>query len=294
MKGNILILGKGFIGARLAETFGCNISDRRIHSLTDVQAEIEKYQPEVIINCTGYGGKTNIDQCEQDKEKTLEANTFIPVLLAEAAVRNKIKLVHVSSGCIFHFNYSKDKPIVEDKEPDFFDLFYSRTKIYAEQILQAASKKANILIVRIRIPLDNRPHPKNILTKLIKYKKVINLANSLTYIPDFITALKHLLAIDVQGIYHLVNKGGLCYPQLLDIYKKYVSDFEYQVIDYSQLNLVRTNLILSAEKLEKSGFKTKEIGAVLENCVREYVAAQDTFCGKSRKILTKRKVKNEP
>lgn len=270
MKDRILILGKGFIGVRLRRAFDCNISDRKLRSFDDVNDEINKYRPEVIINCIGHVGG-NVDDCEQDKDKTLMANTFLPILLAEVSLRKKIKLVHISSGCIYHFDYDKDRPISEDKTPDFFNLFYSRSKIYSERALEILSKEFNILIVRPRIPLDNRPHPKNILTKLIGYKKVIELPNSITYFPDFIRALKHLIRINARGIYNVVNSGALRYPELMEVYKKYVPSFEYKIIPFKQLGITRTNLILSTQKLKKAGFKIRDIHEVLEECVKGYI-----------------------
>ncbi|MBU0694090.1 MAG: sugar nucleotide-binding protein [Candidatus Omnitrophica bacterium] len=268
----VLILGKGFIGKRLQESLKCNISGRQIYSFKDAEEEIKKYNPKIIINCVGDTGKRNVDDCELDKDTTLFSNTFIPIILAEIGLRYKIKLVHISSGCIYHFDYSKCKPLKETNLPDYYDLFYSRTKIYAERALKILSDEFNILIARIRIPLDNRPHPKNTFTKLINYKKVINIPNSITYIPDFIKAIKHLIGIDAKGIYNVVNKGGLRYPELLDIYKKYVPDFNYRIIEYKELNLARTNLILSTKKLEGTGFKIRNIKEVLEECVKEYLA----------------------
>ena len=270
MNNKLLILGKGFIGERLHTALACESSDKKIHTLKDVEEELSKFKPAVLINCIGYIGR-NVDDCELDKDKTLFVNSFIPLILAEAALRNKIKLVHISSGCIYRFDYSKDKPIDEEKTPDFFELFYSRSKIYAERALAALSAKYNILILRPRIPLDYIPHPKNLLTKLINYKKTIDLPNSVTYIPDFIDAIKHLLKIDATGIYNVVNAGGLRYPKLMGIYKKYNPDFKYEAVDFRKLNLVRTNLVLSTKKLEKSGFKIRNINEVLEECVQKYI-----------------------
>lgn len=270
MKDKILILGKGFIGERLQETLRCDISGRKIHSYKEVEEEIKKYNPGILINCIGYVGR-NVDDCELNKGKTLFANSFIPVMLAESALRNRIKLVHVSSGCIYRFDYSKDKPISEKRMPDFFDLFYSRSKIYAERALEALSNKFDILIVRPRVPLDNRPHPRNLLTKLINYKRVIDIPNSVTYIPDFIKAVRHLIKIDAKGIYNVVNKGRLLYKTLLDVYRRYAPGFKYEVIDYKELNLVRTNLLLSTEKLESTGFNVRDINGILEECVGGYL-----------------------
>ena len=275
MADKILIFGRGFIGSRVQEGLKCAVSDKRIRSFKDAEREIKKYNPKIIINCIGHIGR-NVDDCELDKDKTLASNSFAPLILAEAALRKRIKLVHASTGCIFRYNYQKDKPIGEEKTPDFFELFYSRSKIYSEQPLEILSRKFPVLIVRLRIPLDNRPHRKNILDKLISYKKIIDLPNSVTYIPDFIKALKHLISIDATGIYNTVNKGGLRYSELLEIYKKYAPGFKYEVVDYRKLNTVRTNLILSTRKLEQTGFKVRDIHEVLEECVRDYTNYQES------------------
>jgi len=270
MKNKTLILGRGYIGSRLQGELNCEISDKKIYSYKDIEAELKKFKPKAIINCIGNVGR-NVDECEKDLDKTLVANTFVPIILAEAALRNNIKFIHISTGCIYHYDSSNDTPIDENKEPDFFELFYSRAKIYSEQALAVLSKKYPILIIRIRIPLDNRPHPRNLLTKLINYKKIINIPNSVTYIPDFIKALKHLDRIDARGIYNIANKGGLRYPELLDVYKKYIPDFEYEVVNYKTLNIVRTNLLLSTKKLENTGFKVRNIKEVLQECIESYL-----------------------
>ncbi len=270
MKNKILILGAGFIGHRLQEEFRCELSERKVYSYKDAEEEIKKYRPEIIINCIGNGGST-VDECEKEFDKTITANTLVPIILAEAALRNNIKLVHISTGCIYHYDYSRDRPITENKMPDFFELFYSRTKIYADQALVVLSQKYPILIVRIRISLDNRPHPINLLTKLINYKKVINIPNSVTYIPDFIRALEHLIKINARGIYNVVSKNPLKYPELMQIYQKYTPEFKFEVIEYKKMNLVRTNLVLSVKKLENTGFKVRTIQEILEECVQEYI-----------------------
>lgn len=271
MNSRILILGKGFIGSRIAELLNFPVTNRKVHTLTDAISLLEEHGCGTLINCVGYTGERNVDDCEKDPEKTIFLNTFLPVLLAEACLRKKVRMVHLSSGCIYHFDYKKSQPIKEDKEPDFFDLFYSRTKIYAESVLKNFFKKIPLLILRLRIPLDDIPHPKNILTKLINSKKVIDIPNSITYLPDFARALKHLLDIGAEGIYNVVNSGSLRYPELLEVYKRYNRDFKYSIVDFKELKLIRTNLILSNDKLRASGFLIPEIHRVLEKCVKNYI-----------------------
>jgi len=271
MKAKILILGNGYIAGRLRQQWGCTVYAKRILSYQDVLLAYKKHQPTVIINCIGVTGARNVDDCELDIDKCLLANTMIPIWLGELAFRNPVKLVHISSGCIYHYDYSKKKLLTERDVPDYYNLFYSRSKIYAEEVLDPLAEHSNILIVRVRIPLDNYPNPKNILNKLIKYKTIIDLPNSVTYIPDFIKALEHLLKINAKGIFNVTNRGGLRYPDLMDVYKKYVPDFEYKIITLKKLKLDRTNLVLSVSKLEKTGFAVRNIKDVLKECVEQYV-----------------------
>jgi len=272
MNKKILIFGKGFLGTKLYEALNCDITSGRIKVFDDAQTEVEKYKPDVIINCIGYTGERNVDDCEKDKNKTLLANTFVPIILGEIAYRNNIKLVHLSTGCIYYYDYVYQTPITEDFPPDYFNLYYSRSKIYAEAALRTLFSKTNILITRLRIPLDNEPHPKNILTKLLSFEKIIDVPNSVTYVPDFIQMIKHLIDIDAQGIYNAVNKGALRYQELLDVYKKYQSEYDYKIMDYEKFGLVRTNLVMSVEKLEKTGFKVRDIHEVIEECIQKYLA----------------------
>ena len=271
MNKNILILGKGFIGQRLQKELDCRIDGAMINCFSDAQKLVKKYNPKIIVNCIGITGRHNVDDCELDKDATLLANSFVPIMLAEVALRNNIKLVHIASSCIFNFNYKTDPPLKEDCQDYFFKLFHSRSKIYSDRALEALAKEYNILIARIRIPLLDAKHPKNVLDKLLKYNQVIDIPNSVTYIPDFVKAIKHLIKIDARGVYNVVNKGGLRYPDLMKVYQKYVPAFKLQTITLNKLDLVRTNLLLSTSKLEKSGFKVRNINSVLEECVKEYL-----------------------
>lgn len=258
-----LILGKGFIGTRLSQLLEIDCIDTRVNSFDDVSNIVDTYNPKILINCIGSTGENNTDDCEKEKEKTLYANTYIPILLAEVCMRKNIKLVHISSGCLFHYEYGKSEAIEEHFCPDFFDLFYSRSKIYSDIVLERLSLQYNILICRIRIPIDYVPHPKNLLTKLLRYKKVITMPNSITYLPDFAEMLYHLIMIDARGIYNCTNEGALFYPKLMDAYGA-----EYSILD--NLNLVRTNLIMSVDELKNSGFVVRNINDIIGEIVTLY------------------------
>ena len=269
----VLIVGQGFIGRRLRDEWGCLSTDRKIFTFQDAEAIIDEYDPQVVINCVGYNGVKNVDDCDRELDKTFLTNTFIPMMFAELAIRRNFKLVQMSSGCIYHYDFKTQLPKTEEDAPDYFDLAYSRSKIACERALLSLMPKLNALIVRVRIPLDDRPHPRNILDRLVQFKKVINVANSVTYIPDFIKALDHLIKVDARGLYNVVNKGILYYPELLDVYKQSVPDFNYEVIDFEKLAIKRTNVVLSTDKLAKTGFKMRDIREVFGECVQNHLVS---------------------
>ncbi|MCD6539153.1 MAG: hypothetical protein J7K37_00385 [Candidatus Omnitrophica bacterium] len=62
MRSDIFILGKGFIGSRLAEALSIPVLTEKIYSFKDAQELIEKYRPKVLINCIGFTGR-NVDEC---------------------------------------------------------------------------------------------------------------------------------------------------------------------------------------------------------------------------------------
>lgn len=268
-----LILGEGYLGGRLKEAWGCASSSQKIFSFKDAEAVVRAHQPKVLINCIGYNGEKNVDDCERNLEKTLLANIAIPTMLAELAMRYDFKLVQFSSGCIYHYDYKTQPPRTENDAPDYLDLAYSRSKIAMERVLVPLIPRLNALVVRIRMPLDDRPHAHNILTKLLQFKKVIAVPNSVTYVPDMIEALSFLIKADARGLYNVMNNGTLYFPELLDVCKKQGAGSDYEVVDFEKLAIKRTNIVHSVDKLEKSGFKMRDIREVYNECVQNYLAS---------------------
>jgi dTDP-4-dehydrorhamnose reductase len=264
-----MILGNGWIGNKLKDRLQGYMVNSEVHLLADIEYQIEMFKPDVLINCIGHTGGPNVDFCEVDKVRTMESNSFIPIMAAEACIRHGIKLVHLSSGCIYD-----GERFDESDEPNFFDLFYSRSKIYSESAIIPMAEKFGFLILRLRIPLDYIPHPRNILTKLIEYKKVIDEPNSVTYLPDFLCAVEALLREDAWGVFNVVNDGILRYPDLMEAYKVYRPEFKYEVTTLEELGIKRTNVILDEGKLSKY-WEARNINWVLEECVRDYVEVEN-------------------
>jgi len=276
----VAILGNGWIGNRLKDHLGGEMIPGKALTISGLDRIVSEMRPDVLINAVTHNEGSNVDACEINPSAVLFANSYVPLLAAEVALRNKIKLVHVSSGCIYG---GGSVPLGEDDPPNFFDLYYSRTKVYAESALVPLAEKFGFLVVRLRIPLDNRKHPRNLLTKLISYRKVIDEPNSITYLPDFLCAVEALLREDAWGLFNVVNDGTLRYPDLMEVYKKYCPEFEYEVTTLEDLGLTRTNIVLDSSKVSKY-WTARNINWVLDDCVREYLERRrsDVFEAKER------------
>lgn len=279
-----LIFGNGFLGNKFREYFNnlgekeeyAIIGQRRINSIKDIYFELAEYEPEIIINCIGKTGGppyNNVDWCESHKEETFFSNVTVPTLLAEVCEEYSIYMVHIGSGCIFEGD-NEGKGWSEDDKPNFFGSFYSKTKIYSEQILKTYK---NVLQLRIRMPIDNRPGHRNLIDKLIRYEKVIgDIPNSVTCIPDLMIAANALINSKKIGIYNVVQHGAITHKRILEIYKEIVnSNFvmpEFiQLEELKKLTIAgRSNCVLDTLKLIGKGTRMRNVEEAVEYCFEGY------------------------
>jgi hypothetical protein len=82
---------------------------------------------------------------------------------------------HVSSGCIYTGSRPDGRGFTETDTPNFTFRtnncsFYSGTKALGEEVLAG---KPNVYIWRLRIPFDHVDNPRNFLTKLIRYQRLL-------------------------------------------------------------------------------------------------------------------------
>ena len=217
---NILILGEGYVGTILHQSLtdhGYNVisksrKDLDYHIPSDLMRFVLNSDIDVVINCSGFTGKPNVDEAEIKKDECWNLNVMIPKKIAELCNNIGVKLIHVSSGCIYS---GYDKEYKETDTPDFGlyhdSSFYSKSKHAFETI----TTNNRIKILRIRMPicfdLDN---DKNYLKKIMNYPNLVDFKNSKTFIPelgDFINAMlqKQDLSWSGQDIYNVVHSTPL-------------------------------------------------------------------------------------
>ena len=252
----VLILGRGgWLAGKFAEAYDTKVCPANILQYSEVEEAIAEAKPDVVINCAGKTGRPNIDWCVEtthNQRTTHLVNAAALTIISAACQKHDAKLVHLSSGCL----WTSGKDITETASTDA-PSFYSQSKVDGEMNLDWSRD----LIIRLRMPFDDTDSQRSLISKLTKYSKVISEDNSLTYIPDLVDAVKHLVDNKHVGVYNVVNKGAVNGEQILKLYKKIVDPtHEYELVTMKYLldNKLctegRSNCTLSGAKLEATGF----------------------------------------
>jgi dTDP-4-dehydrorhamnose reductase len=268
MPDKILVFGNGWIGRRIAEEFRAQTVRSDITDRSAIRTVLDALSPTVVVNAAGKTGRPNIDGCEDEPAQTLSVNTAGPILLAEECLARDIFMVHLGSGCVYDASRSG---YTEEDSPNFSGSIYSRSKALSE----AALKNLPVLQLRIRMPFDGMPHPRNFITKLVGYPRVIDVPNSLTYIDDFIVATECLIADRKTGVWNIVNPGAVSHSEVLGLYQKIVDpNHTFEVMPVEELSKItragRSNCLLDTGKLEREGIKMRPVTVALIEALKKY------------------------
>jgi dTDP-4-dehydrorhamnose reductase len=165
-----------------------------------------------LVNAAGYTGKPNVDAAELHKADCLFGNAILPARIAEACASARIPWGHVSSGCIYQGARPDGSGFTESDPPNFSFRagpcsFYSGTKALGEEVLASCP---DVYQWRIRIPFDHLDHPRNYLTKLLRYPRLLDARNSLTHLAEFVpAALAFAETRPAPGLYNFTNPGSV-------------------------------------------------------------------------------------
>lgn len=262
-----IVLGKtGYIGEAFVNYFNSTSQpyialSRHEKNYTNVSLfkdYLESVQVEdtVLINCAGYIGKPNVDACESAKAETIAGNVVFPAQLATTCEQLDMPLIHISSGCIYG---GYDKDYAETDRPNFTfptGSFYSGTKALAETLV--ANNCSRYYIYRLRIPFDHIKSPRNYITKLLTYDKLLDMRNSVSHRYDFVKYCHKLTEQHVPyGIYNVTNKGSITTREVVDMLHNFMprmnKSFEFfeDVNQFSAETVApRSNCVLNTNKIE--------------------------------------------
>lgn len=271
-----------FLNSKKYEVKELNRQDCDFLNKDELFKIIKNINPLYIINCAGYTGKPNVDACEINKEACWQGNVTLVKYLSDICYSLNTRYIQVGSGCIYSGMKNKNG-FKEEDEPNFsFDhqpcSYYSGTKAVMEDILKS---DYNAYICRLRIPFNNVAHPKNYITKLINYSKLLDAKNSLTNIDDFLNACLYLLEnVADTGIYNITNTGFITTKEVTKLISKYIVNKKFEFFKnenefYSTAaKTPRSNCVLDNSKLRKTGFKIDSIQDSILKSIKNYTTAK--------------------
>ena len=285
----ILLGGSGYVGlayqklfARLGVPFRTlarkQVDYTHTHQLADLLAESGA---EFLINAAGYTGKPNVDACEDDKAACLFGNAVLPGRVREACERAGVPWGHVSSGCIYTGERPGGGGFREDDAPNFsfrtnHCSFYSGTKALGEEVLAAAQ---DCFVWRLRIPFNEVDSPRNYLTKVMRYARLLAATNSLSQLDEFVRATFECWQKRVPfGTYNVTNPGQVTTREVVDLIRRSgVSDKEFSFFDDESEFMAkaartpRSNCVLDTTKLQSAGIAMTEVHEAVAVALRGWV-----------------------
>jgi dTDP-4-dehydrorhamnose reductase len=173
-----------------------------------------------------------------------------------------------------------DGPDVREADTPQPTNYYAWTKAWADaQLVPLMGDK--VMIARIHTPLSKHANPRNLLTKLQGFDKVVGEPSSLTVVEDFLAALEQLVEKRASGIYNVVNPGSISLYEVVKLMQqnglvdpakevKELSREQLQEMVASSGGAHQTYPILSTEKLSALGISMRPVREAVEASIKEY------------------------
>ena len=160
----------------------------------------------------------------------------------------KKQFIHLSTGDLYGNNHDINRNVETSTDIDV-GTTYRLSKYVAEKFCNP-----NDLILRIRLPFDGRPHPKNLLVKIPKFTKVCCFVNDFTYVPDLVEATRILVEAKQCGIFNVIGHESVSVLSLLKNVLQlpqfqYDDDAPYNPLIISENNNLHMNNVSSDDKL---------------------------------------------
>jgi len=247
----------------------------RMENRESVLQLLDEVKPTHVLNAAGCTGRPNVDWCEDNKEATIRSNAIGTLNLTDCCFLRGIHCTVFATGCIYHYDDKHPiggKGFIEEDEANFEGSFYSATKSRVEEIM---IHYPNVLILRLRMPVSDDLHPRNFVTKITKYDRVVDIPNSNTILTDLLPASIILAENNELGVYNFTNPGAISHNEVLALFKKHVRpSFEWKNFSIEEQSKVikagRSNCLLDVtklvNKLKEYNYEIPEIHEAYAQC----------------------------
>jgi len=286
-----LLGGSGYVGQAYQALFRLKGIPYRSLSRSEVdytkaetlRAALLRDRPEFLVNAAGYTGKPNVDACELHKAECLLANAVLPGTVAQACEEAGVPWGHVSSGCIYSGDGPNGTGFREADTPNFtfrsnHCSFYSGTKGLGEEVLAG---RPDLFIWRLRIPFSGEDNPRNYLSKLMRYARLLDATNSISELGEFAEATLACWTGRVPfGTYNVVNPGKVTTREIVELIRRSgvcTKAFSFFASEEEFMGAVaktpRSNCVLDPSKLAGAGIRLTEVHDAVARDLRAWRAA---------------------
>ena len=241
----LLIYGSaGWIGSQFVAMLQDEemvIGEARMDDIERVKIEIEDHEPTHVVSFIGRThGKIDdrvfntIDYLEQPDKlvENVRDNLFAPIAMAKLASEYGFHYTYLGTGCIFEYDEDhpfgrEDTGFDETDLPNFFGSSYSVVKGYTDRLMHMFN--ADVLNVRIRMPITGDMNSRNFITKIVNYDRICSVPNSMTVLPELLPVLMQMMKEEQTGTVNLCNPGLITHNEILEMYRDTVDpDFTWK------------------------------------------------------------------
>ena len=197
-------------------------SQCRMQNREQIATILNHFKPDRVIIAAGLTGRPNVDWCEVHKKEVIETNVVGVLTVASECDKRGIHCTYLGTGCIFQYDSDHligGRGFKETDVPNFSGSYYSKTKAMVEELLKEYD---NVLTLRVRMPISDDLHPRNFITKILNYEKIVNVPNSMTVLSDLLPVLVDMSITKKTGIYNFVNPGAVSHNEIMQMYKEIV------------------------------------------------------------------------
>jgi UDP-glucose 4,6-dehydratase len=259
----------------------------RLEERSQLLEDIRNVKPTQVFNAAGVTGRPNVDWCETHKQDTIRTNVVGILNLADVCREQGLLMINYATGCIFEYDAKHPEGsgigFKEEDTPNFTGSFYSKTKAMVSsgcsffvkhfsftslclklisvlfimvQVEELLKEYDNVCTLRVRMPISSDlNNPRNFITKIARYDKVVNIPNSMTILDELLPISIEMAKRDCRGIWNFTNPGVVSHNEILEMYKKYINpDFKWTNFTLEEQSKVivapRSNNEMDASKLK--------------------------------------------
>ena len=218
--------GKGQLGTDCVRVFrethevvAIDLDELDITLRADLEALVQKFIPDVIINCAAY---TQVDQCEIEKKLAWKVNVIGTENIVNCLEKQDGLLIHISTDYVFDGRKKIPEPYVESDQPNPVS-YYGKTKYESEKVVQKASDRHVIVRPAWMYGVNGHNFLKTMLFLALKNPgdeiKVVNdQYGSPTWSYALALQIEQIIYAHAGGIYHATGEGWCTWFELAEYF----------------------------------------------------------------------------